>query len=286
MSDSNSDTEAGLGQIAAANASGTPASLAALDARHLERLIEEKNWHDFLRPDFRERVLAAQYRFRTGHDSSQQKLNRQKSDSSSMAVSVDTARSSAFGSPRSEAYPPSLGAYSSVYSGHTLRTSLAESFFQPNILDEGPEGALEVTTRTPAGRLACSFGFLACEFRSNDLGEWDTHCQSHFHGDLPVTADCPFRCDWSRTAASGQEAWDARIIHVVSQHRSDEAIDANRRPDGALLQHLWRKGIIDDAQMKELRKHGRLTGTQIFLRNAGAARESRQQRRQHAPRRG
>ena len=282
MSDDDSENEAELGQNAAANASDAPTALAALRSQNLERLVEEQNWHDKNDPDFRERVLAARYRIPDGHEQvRQQVIKRPDSETSSMAVSLAT-RSSAFGSTASVGYPPSLLSSSTGYISNSLQTSRLDSLVQQVLLEEGPGGALEVPAGRTEGRLACSFSFLDCDFRSDDLGEWDTHCQSHLYGHLPLTVHCPFSCDWNKTATAGREAWQARIIHIVSEHRGDGAVDTDRRPESSLIQHLWRKGIIDDAQLKELRSKGRLTGPQIFMRTAGSARDRRTDRRPRA----
>lgn len=283
MSDSDSAPGAEFGQTAGANASVARAELAALNAQHphVERIVDEENWHDTNGPGFR-RFLAEQHRLRDTADRLQRLSKRPGSETSSMAVSVGTMPS-AFGSSASVGYPPSLVSNSTDYSSPSLRTSQADSFLELAVLQEGSEGAFRLPTAQREGRLACSFSFLACTFRSDDLTEWDTHCQSHLHGHLPLSLHCPFVCDWSRTANSGQEAWQARQIHMWSAHQRDGHVDTDRRPESSLVQHLWRARIIDDAELKELRKNGRLTDSQIFLRSAGRERDRRTVRRQPAP---
>ena len=277
MSDNSSDTDAELGETEAANASMAPPNLAALRAQQCERLIAEQNWHNAQGPDFREGFLAGQYRISDQDVRYQQSLKTPESDTSSMAVSVGT-HSTAFGSSRSA---PSLGPYSSADGTNSLHTSLASSILQHDVLEEGLGGVLEVPVVRSSGRLACSFSFLACTFSSDDLAEWNTHCKSHFRGHLPPTVQCPFtRCNWNRTATSGEEAWGAQIIHIVTEHRDDGVVDTNRRPDSSLVHHLWRKNIIDDVQLKELRAKGRLDRPLVLLSSAGPAHDRRISRRQ------
>lgn len=283
MSDTNSDSEAENGT------DNAPSSLAALRSQHLERLIEEPRWNTPNDADFHERVLARQYRFSDGDVRNLQSIKYASSSTSSMAVSVATTRSSAFHGPQSAGYPPSLVSNSTWHSGQSVRTSRADSVLDLPVLEEDSEGALEVVSTRPVTRvLVCSFTFLGCGFTSRNLEEWETHCKSHFFKDdterLPRSVVCPFHCDWSRTAEAGEQAWKARTVHIWGQHRDSDLVDTSRRPDSALIQHLWRTGIIDNAQQKELRMNGRLTG-QVFLRSAGSVHEDRIRRRPHTARR-
>lgn len=204
---------------------------------------------------------------------------------SSRAVSIHT-RSSKIGGhrPSSKAqsnYTPSFGSYPTARSGSSVRTSCADSLLLQNVLEEDEAGIPRApSTENIEGRLACSYSFLACSFRTNNLEEWDTHCVSHFRGVLPKTTECPFYlCEWSIKAESGEEAWRCRVIHIVADGHSQQGfVDTNRRPKASLIDHLWRHRIIDDADKKQLIRHGRLSWSYSLKRSAGNS-EARRNRK-------
>jgi hypothetical protein len=280
MSDAHSGVEAENGTTD--NASVAPSNLAALRSQHLQKLIHEVEWHTPNSQDFHERVVVPRYSFPDGHDHDQQPIERSESPTSSMAVSVAATHSSAFGSSRPVSYAPSLDSGSTWRSEQSIRTSRADSVLVLETLEENADGTVDIVTSQPYRVLTCCFSFLACDFSSRDLEQWDTHCKSHFRGHLPRTVQCPFHCDWTREATTGEQAWQQRVIHVWSAHGQQGLVDTSRRPDSSLIQHLWRKGIIDNAQQKELRMKGRLTGLQPYLRSAGEVREDRIRRHRRA----
>lgn len=280
MSNADSGIEAENGQIDSAPVA--PCALAALPSQHLEKLIHENNWHNPDSPDFHERILARQYRFPQSDVDDLRPLSDSQSITTSMAVSISTARSSAFTNPRSAGCAPSLVSGSTRRSDQSVRTSRADSVLALETLDDNADGISDGGNFQPRRSLPCCYSFMSCNFSSRNLETWDTHCKSHFYGRLPRLVDCPFECDWSREAATGEQAWQARLIHIWSVHGLDGFVDTGRRPSSALIQHLWKEGIIDKAQLKELRMTGRLTGSQAFLTSAGAVREERIRRHQRA----
>ena len=281
MADAHSGLEAENGGTD--SASVAPSNLAALQLRHLERLVETEDWQKPDTSDFHERFLAGQYHFPEAVIRELPALKPPERATSSMAVSIATTQSSAFVSSRSVAYTPSLVSYSTRRSDQSVRTSRADSILVFDVLDEDAEGADEPVNNRAQRVLPCSFSFLACDFKSSNLEQWDTHCKSHFYERLPRSIDCPFRCAWTWEAATGEQAWQARIVHIWSEHRHHGVVDTSRRPSGSFIQHLWKEGIIDNAQLKELRANGRLTGSQIFLRSAGPVREDRIRRHPRVP---
>lgn len=163
----------------------------------------------------------------------------------------------------------SSGSSSRVNSSSYPQTSRADFFLQPEVLEEDEDGVLWApSTQSSSGRLACSFSFLNCGYRSDDLEEWDTHCQHHLRGHLPKEVHCPFDCQWSTVANTGAEAWRLRIVHISRVHAQDE-VERDLRPERSLIEHLWRNKLVDDAQKKELVRHGCITGEDIHTRSSG-----------------
>ena len=282
MSDASSGDEAENGTTD--NASVAPSNLAALRSQHLQKLIHEEEWHAPNSQDFHERAVVSRYRFPDKQEHDQQPIKRSESPTTSMAVSVAASHSSAFSNSRAISYAPSLDSGSTWRSEQSIRTSRADSVLLLETLEENADGTVDVVTSQPHRVLPCCFSFLACDFSSSNLEQWDTHCKSHFRGHLPRTVECPFHCNWTREAATGEQAWQQRVIHIWSAHGQQGLVDIIRKPDTSLIQHLWRKGVIDNAQQKELRMKGRLTGSQPYLRSAGDLREDRMRRHPRGPR--
>jgi hypothetical protein len=280
MSNSTSDTQAENGQLDSAPVA--PSILAACSSQQPEKLIHEKNWHNPDSPDFHERFTARQYSFPDAAVSDLPSSADSESITSSMAaLSISASHSSAFTSRLSAGYPPSLISQSTLRSHQSARTSRADSFLNLETLDENADGTSDGANIQPHRVLPCCFSFLSCTFESRNLEQWDTHCKSHFRGRVPRFLDCPFRCDWTREAATGEEAWQARMIHIWSDHGLHGLVDTGRKPSSLLIHHLWKEDIIDRAQVKELRTTGRLSGS-VYLSSAGQFREDRIRRRSRA----
>jgi len=280
MSLRGSEVASGSGLDGNANASAADgASLATVRLRHLGKLLDDTQAIEEL-PNFHDRLVVLQYNFAPGEVIGAF-LERPDSDSSSMALSVHTASSvfehSISQSKASSNYLPSLDHYSSAKTGSSVRTSRADSLLQ-NILETDEDGILKVPNQSnEVGRLICSFSWLDCNYRSDSLDEWDTHCQHHLRGNLPKEAECPFSCGWAMKYDTGDEAWRQRVLHVVAEHHGHR-IEIETRPTRLLIDHLRRHKIIDDAQKKELVRHGRIIGG-VFTTSGGALRDSRAQRR-------
>lgn len=270
-----SDVSAEAGSSASAHAEVAQASLTGLELLEIQRLVDEEHWHNLERPDFHQRALAAQYSFPLAPSVA----SRPDSDTSSMAMAVSVQSLPSVKSALSlyslSSHIPSLVSGPTAMSGPSIHTSQAASALFFDLLEEDSEGALREPENRVEEGLHCMFGFLGCSQSFAGLERWDTHCQSHLHGHLPWEVHCPFQCAWMQAGTSGKEAWDARMSHVRSVHQGVGVVETDRRPASTLISHLWKHRIIDDAQMKELRKHGRLTGNQIFLRSERSERRRR-----------
>ena len=280
-SESSSDTESEAGR--SANASVVCPNLAVLTAQHLQPLIEEPDWHNTNGPDFHQRNVERHYHFDTWQNGVPRSFSAAKSDTSSMAVSIHsrstTINSSAASVYSRSTYEPSLVSNSTAKSSSFASSDRRDSVHQHYVLNDDDGGVPQLPEGHGDGRLACCFRFLACEYRSDDLDQWETHCQSHFLGCLPSAVSCPFHCNWTKSAATGEQAQQERKIHIWSWHYSHGEVDTERAPELSLLRHLWRNGIIETAAYQELRANGRLTGTQVFMRPAGNITENRRERR-------
>ena len=127
--------------------------------------------------------------------------------------------------------------------------------------------------------LQCPFEFIQCFHTFTSVHQWDAHCRSHFYDRLPKTVHCPFLdCHWFITAGTGNEAWDERWDHIQTHFHAGHKVDVTKRPDQVLIEHLWRTGVIGNAQKKELKATGRL-GDFIFTQSADPRRDIREQKR-------
>nr|POE65879.1 hypothetical protein CFP56_57569 [Quercus suber] len=201
---------------------------------------------------------------------------RSGSETSSMARSVTSRRTGS-------TYTPSLtGSVSTVRSSqHSISTGSApSSLFARNVLGESETGVLE--RPDVPGPLICEFHYLGCGSTFDNLQEWDTHSETHFHGvSLPRSVDCPFGgCEWSVSAETGSVAWRSRQAHIGYTHRfGGHQIDATRVAPRSLIQHLWRERKIDPEQVQQLRMTGRLEENRVYVQNNGRISDGRRQRR-------
>jgi hypothetical protein len=128
----------------------------------------------------------------------------------------------------------------------------AVSLLQAEGVLEGAE-VLESPRISSRGPLAfeCTFWFLSCGFASNEHDEWRHHCLSHFRGEEPPRyVRCPLCNDFEHYGANGWIAWDYRQNHLASHHRGQTLTTS--QPDFHLFQHLWRKRLISDQELKTL----------------------------------
>ncbi|KAK0271966.1 hypothetical protein LTS16_001584 [Friedmanniomyces endolithicus] len=269
MSESGSDADAGSSSDSASYVApaARQSTLAALRAQTVQPLINGDGWYGANDDDFQHRFAAR------NADSQPRVLKRAGSDVRSMAVAH--SRSTTLESVSSTGYPPSLGSYLTA-SGSSVLTAEADSFLQDNYLEEVEGGAFEQRL-SDGPNLPCPYTILGCAFISTELIEWDHHVRFHFHGELPKKCSCPFEgCSWSETAATGQQAWDWRLVHLHLQRSAHKTV-VPVEPGHPDVDHLWRKNIISDAQQKELRQFGRLGADQAaYLSSSRPERRTRQ----------
>lgn len=193
--------------------------------------------------------------------------------------------------------PPSL---SSVHTGaddtateSSISTGLASQFTGVPLLDDY-NGVLEVPlvhSRSP--QYQCVFWFLDCNHIFRDQDRWESHCLSHFRGEEPpLSAQCPL-CDWvsEPDPDDGWTVWGSRMDHLATYHLNIGESLKTSRPDFKLYQHLWRKRLIDEQDLKELMggNHNITQRPSNFVttngRNTRRGRESTHRQLQHVSRR-
>ncbi|KAI9718640.1 MAG: hypothetical protein M1828_006648 [Chrysothrix sp. TS-e1954] len=164
--------------------------------------------------------------------------------------------SSASTCPPSEAssarHPPSLThSGSTKSSGFSVGTSLASAVSGYPFLEPG-----EDQLRPPRlPRFECSLHFLPCDYASDDVSEWKTHCLWHFHQhEPPKKVSCPL-CPFTKSFRSGWEAWETRLNHVALHHSMGYSL-ASGRPDFELYTYLKNRRLISDAQYRDLTTDG------------------------------
>ena len=258
-------------------------ALADLESQTLERLIDGTEWRNSDPIDFISRAVAEHCRINADEQGNPQNPGLPRSSTSSMAATIHTYRtplgSSGSSSKTASSFAPSLDSSSTVRSSSSAYSVALAHLAQTYAIGEEGDSTSESSAADDVD-LACSFSFLACNFRSDDVAEWNTHCQSHFRGHLPKKAVCPFaHCDWSTLGDTGEEAWRQRSFHVYYAHRGRGVVDISSRPDPSLVQHLWQYRLIGDAEKKELRQHGRLSNKLAFTSSAGSDRDRRRSRR-------
>lgn len=253
-------------------------SFAALRNRPTQPIIADHNWHGDDIQNFHQRFAVERY-YLPGEPRNVQDYRGGpvSNASSSMAVAINQSQYSL------SSYAPSLAGRSAttVSTGPSLRTSGGSSalsrYQAPGRLDEGDDGVL---LRPDTATWQCPYWFLRCNERLNTMEDWDSHCQSHFLGvgNLPKHVECPFfGCQWSKEAASGDEAWRHRWAHIWTCHSAGGSINVSKRPDRRLVEHLWRIKAINTAQTKELLTKGVLSG-EAYLESASSARDRRRER--------
>ncbi|CAI6339624.1 unnamed protein product [Periconia digitata] len=187
-------------------------------------------------------------------------------------------------------HPPSLYNFSDATPTETsISTGLASHFTGMPLLEE-VNGVLEHRPNLPRHPIyECAFWFLSCSYISQNEDEWKTHCLSHFRGeDPPRSIQCPL-CDFHGTWDDGETAWAIRMDHIARMHTSFGETLRTSRPDFHLFQHLWRKRLIDEQDLKELRGGNynltRPVGNFVTTGSTRRERDARRQRMQHIGRR-
>ncbi|KAF2829713.1 hypothetical protein CC86DRAFT_367656 [Ophiobolus disseminans] len=189
------------------------------------------------------------------------------------------------------AHPPSLrSCYTEATPTETsISTDIVNLFTGVTLLEEH-NGVLELPrnlhVHTPM--YECAFWFLSCGYISHNREEWLMHCESHFRGEEPPqTVQCPL-CEWAVSSDDGRASWQARMMHLATEHTMMGQTLRTSRPDFGLFQHLWRKRLIDDQDLKELNggNHNleRPPGNYVETNRRGGRRErDAGRRRQHVP---
>jgi predicted small metal-binding protein len=232
-------------------ASAPAASLAQLQQLNLpvERIIDQRDWNQVDQRDFEQRAIAHRYASATYTHSPSVQSQNSSAANQSQYPQVDQAKYARYGY---RVPPPSLSSGSTWPKASSIHCSISEADHQHYILpdesdenerDEPEPGEHEDPLRFKRRPLGCAYSFLACSYGSEDFDEWDTHCRCHFRGYLPKSTDCPFDCDWSTTASSGEEAFDERKEHIKEVHGSSsrDLVDTSRRPSSDLIEFLWRR---------------------------------------------
>lgn len=136
------------------------------------------------------------------------------------------------------------------------------------ILIPDPDGALEPTPHPPLRRpdqdcvLECPFSFINCfrQFAVSNERQWFQHSLEHFRIggrrprkiDPPKNNSCCF-CSAVFTASDGIVSWRDRMDHVKLHQSLVGHRLAAARLDFALVEYLWRQGILSLADYRELK---------------------------------
>jgi hypothetical protein len=187
------------------------------------------------------------------------------------------------------AYPPSLVSYytEATPTETSISTGLANHLSGALLLEEN-DGVLELPrSQVPVPVYECAFWFLSCGYISRNQEEWITHCESHFRGEEPPhSVQCPL-CDWSASSDDGRTSWNARMLHLATEHTMLGQTLRTSRPDFGLFHHLWKRRLIDDQDYKELQggNHNLRQQPGNFVETNGRERrrnrDERRHRRQH-----
>jgi hypothetical protein len=287
----------GSARSRAASASGQPSLSEQLRQLDLERIIEQPDWHENNQQDFHQR-LAARCSLPGHVDGTPGAQAFDPETSSAMTTySGSTSYTLSSSSLRSEypqsLYPPSVQsttprslpslASTATCSASSIGTRSLGAFkqqyqLQENVSEVEEEESSEEEPQPGSRVLVCAYKYLDCAATFDDLGTWDTHCKAHFRRKLPNKIDCPFACNWVGSGETGEEAWDARYDHIVESHESSQdLVDTNRRPSTSLIDYFWKRGIINEGQMKELRRYGRISGS-IYTQSASSDPRHQRQR--------
>lgn len=263
------------------NAALVAAPAFGLLPRKIEALIDEDNWHDDSGSrGFQEYVAVRQSLPLTIEDQTLRSLSG-ASESSFMAVALSSLANSEFGSWRSSK-PPSLASFSTRWSDTTVRTSEADPVIKPGLLPEDEYGILGAPfpAAPQSAELKCIFEPLRCDYTSNDVEEWRIHCTSHFRGQkLPRRVLCGV-CEWSHSVATGDDAWTARLEHLIDCHRYQHGLQYHIRRDELLYEHLFNVRLISNAQYQALVRHGCLDGSEApFVMTQGLSADRRREGR-------
>ena len=141
---------------------------------------------------------------------------------------------------------PSIARSFATERSSSVNTSRASDIPRLRLLVDDDDGTLILDIRP---LFECAFWFLNCQYSSEDEDEWRTHCLFHLRGHPPPKSiSCPL-CTFTFSSEDPNLAWNVRSDHVAGHHRSAQSV-VHARPDFQLFQHLWRKRIVTDAELK------------------------------------
>ncbi|KXT02838.1 hypothetical protein AC578_5382 [Pseudocercospora eumusae] len=222
--------------------------------------------------DFHHRTLVPQYRYETqgGQCSASPPQSDTFSNTMTRGTNYDSMASSR---------TPSLTSSSSTRrtSGSSARTASISSMPNHYILEEDDDGNL-IAPASRRGTLQCPLAFLGCQEWFDDPIQWEAHHRSHYRGQLPRSTACPFQgCGEEFQGQSSQEAWTRRWNHIVTCPRRTSGVNTN--PSRSLSNHLWRIGIVSNAQEQLYRQTGSLSTSAPYLESNSSSRDRRRERR-------
>ena len=159
----------------------------------------------------------------------------------------------------------------------------------PNVLQADQDGVLRrLSPERPRAVYPCSFYFLCCTDRFDDVGAWYTHCLSHFRGnEPPKIVQCPYCTTYGPYRFhDGREAWKSRMDHIINSHFRTGIPLSIVRPDFELFKHLWQKRIVNDAERQELNAYHTLSAApnSYYTLTQGSSAEERRRSEQQRQR--
>lgn len=236
------------------------------------------------RPDARNSILRSSYGWNTVQEPSQLPPSyRNRATSSSVMATPSLYRRTDRSTSLDESTTggtsvPGLTNGGTSASGSSVCTGDSSLLLNQNVLTVDQDGALtHIPPAQPRPIYPCSFHFLRCPYWFDNVGEWYTHCLSHFRGhEPPKTVRCPYCTTFGPYQfPNGLEAWRSRMNHIANAHVRTGVLPPTVRPDIELFQHLWRKRIINDAESKELYAHHTLSEAPPYTLTQGSSAEER-----------
>src|SRR5258706_12930085 len=87
---------------------------------------------------------------------------------------------------------------------------------------------------------------IGCLIEEGDENNWKTHNLSHFGAQGPPTKSMCIFCDASFQDEVPLQGFTRRMTHIADHFAAGCILD-NSRPDFFVIQHLWKKGCINEA---------------------------------------
>ncbi|KAK4555711.1 hypothetical protein LTR86_007464 [Recurvomyces mirabilis] len=218
-------------------------------------------------------VSASASSFPARADSVPRVFERRGSETASVTATVGSSRTSTWGSVASSSDVPPLSTSSTAPSTISEDDSESSPTHRYHLPDEDSGDEVKETV------LQCPYGVLGCRKTTTDYGAFEMHCKSHFRGNLPKWADCPFAsCEWSITESSGDLAWNARARHIRSHRSQGETAVRPVASRHEHILHLWRLGLVSTGEQQHLRRGIALESAPALMQAAGAERTPERER--------